>query len=100
MDTDDALSLRDGAHVRGLWPRHSELRTYLTDRSRRINADGWILGFWTGLNSGNASGSQVGKSLDGHGIVDEIAAVCRVRPAQPLDTSAQQVFSELEADGR
>ena len=81
-------------------PGNLSCASYLTDRSSRINADGWLLGFWTGLNIGNASGSQVGKTLNGRGIVDQIAAVCRVRPAEPLYKSAQQVFSELKSDGR
>ena len=81
-------------------PGNLSCATYLNDRSSRINADGWILGFWTGLDIDNESGSQVGKSTTGHGIVDQVAEVCRVRPAEPLYRSVQQVFAELKADGR
>ena len=73
--------------------------TYLQDRSMRINADGWILGFWTGSNRvGTDHG--VGHSTDSRGIVGEVARVCRDQPSVSLFETLKQVFDKMKADGR
>ncbi len=73
--------------------------SYLQDRSMRINADGWILGFWTGSNRAGAE-HDVGHSSDSRGIVGEVARVCRGQPSVSLFETLKQVFDKMKADGR
>ena len=73
--------------------------TYLQDRSMRINADGWILGFWTGSNRAGTD-HGVGHSTDSRGIVGEVARVCRDQPSVSLFETLKQVFDKMKADGR
>ncbi len=73
--------------------------SYLQDRSMRINADGWILGFWTGSNRVGAD-HGVGHSTDSRGIVGEVARICRDQPSVSLFETLKQVFDKMKADGR
>ena len=73
--------------------------TYLQDRSLRINADGWILGFWTGSNNAGEA-HTVGHSTDSRGIVGEVGRVCRLQPSMSLFETEKQVFEKMKSDGR
>lgn len=73
--------------------------SYLQDRSMRINADGWILGFWTGSNRVGAE-HGVGHSTDSRGIVGEVALLCRGQPSVSLFETLKQVFDKMKAEGR
>lgn len=73
--------------------------TYLNDRSMRINADGWMLGFWTGSNRTGET-HTVGKSTDSRGIVGEVARACRDQPSMSLFEMEKQVFDRLKKEGR
>ncbi len=74
--------------------------TYLNDRSLRINADGWILGFWTGMNRSNPDNHQVGKATDSRGLVGEVALSCRSHPATRLFDMERQLYDRMKADGQ
>ena len=73
--------------------------TYLQDRSIRINADGWILGFWTGSNR-TAQEHGVGKSTDSRGIVGEVALACRNHPSVSLFQTEKEVYDRMKGEGR
>ena len=83
--------------------------SYLQDRSMRLNADGWILGFWTDTvladlhwKDSNRAGTEhgVGHSTDSRGIVGEVARVCRDQPSVSLFETLKQVFDKMKAEGR
>ena len=74
--------------------------TYLGDRSMRINADGWILGFWTGSNRKNAETHAVGQSTDSRGIVGEVALACRGRPSATLFQTVSAVYDRMKGENR
>ena len=44
--------------------------------------EGWILGFWSGLNYANAR--TIGQHTDGEGIITEVRKVCATRPSMTL----------------
>ena len=73
--------------------------TYLQDRTLRINADGWILGFWTGMNEENETSHQVGKTTDARGIVAQVAQVCRSQPVVPLYKTVRDIYKQMKSDG-
>ena len=73
--------------------------TYLQDRSLRINADGWILGFWTGMNEEDDTTHQVGKTTDARGIVAQVAQICRAQPVQPLYKTVRDIYKQMKSDG-
>ena len=73
--------------------------TYLNDRSARVNADGWLLGFWTGNNQAGET-HNVGKSTDSRGIVGEVAKACQDQPSVSLFETGKQVFDRLKKEGR
>ena len=74
--------------------------TYLQDRGLRINADGWILGFWTGMNEESQTNHQVGQSTDPRGIVAQVATVCRVQPVVPLYKTVRDLYKQMRDDGK
>ena len=80
-------------------PGNVSCATYLADRSLRINADGWILGFWTGMNFLNEANHTVGKSTEPRGIVAEVTNVCRAQPTIPLYKTEKQVYDQWKSDG-
>ena len=92
-----ALAQSSAMQVYG--PGTSSCATYLQDRSLRINADGWILGMWTGMNR-SAEDHGVGHTSDPRGIVGEIGRVCRGQPSVSLFETTKQVYDKMKADGR
>ncbi len=74
--------------------------TYLNDRSIRINADGWLLGFWTGSNRKSPATHSVGQSTDSRGIVGEVALACRGKPSTTLFDTAKLVYDRMAAENR
>lgn len=74
--------------------------TYLNDRSIRINADGWVLGFWTGSNRTNPTSHTVGQSTDSRGIVGEVALACRGRPSTTLFQTVKEVYDRMKSESR
>ena len=74
--------------------------TYLNDRSIRINADGWILGFWTGSNRANPDTHGVGHTTDSRGIVGEVALACRNRPSTSVFTVEKEVYDRMKGENR
>ena len=102
-----ALGLASPAHAQpaapGLQvygPGSASCATYLGDRSLRINADGWILGFWTGFNFANEANHLVGITSDSRGIVGEVARVCRSQPSVPLYMTVKSVYQTMAAEKR
>src|SRR5262245_44427837 len=55
--------------------------------------EGWILGFWSGLNLANAR--TVGQHTDGEGIIAEVRKVCATRPSMTLVSATFTVYSEM-----
>jgi hypothetical protein len=55
--------------------------------------EGWILGFWSGLNYANAR--TVGQHTDGEGIITEVRKVCASRPSMTLAGATFTVYSEM-----
>lgn len=81
-------------------PGSASCATYLGDRSLRINADGWILGFWTGFNFANEANHLVGITSDSRGIVGEVARICRSQPSVPLYMTVKSVYQTMAAEKR
>ena len=61
--------------------------------------EGWILGYWTGLNVGGRT-NRVGQSTDAKGIVGEVQRECSQRPSIPLWQAAYNVYARLLREGR
>ncbi len=97
MSTVPAWAQSNGMQVYG--PGGASCATYLQDRTLRINADGWMLGFWTGSNNAGET-HTVGHSTDSRGIVGEVARVCRTQPSVSLFETEKQVFEKMKTDGR
>ncbi len=97
MSTVPAWAQSNGMQVYG--PGGASCATYLQDRTLRINADGWILGFWTGSNNAGET-HTVGHSTDSRGIVGEVARVCHTQPSVSLFETEKQVFEKMKSDGR
>jgi hypothetical protein len=55
--------------------------------------EGWILGFWSGLNLANAQ--TVGQHTDGEGIIAGVRKVCATRPSMTLVSATFTVYSEM-----
>jgi hypothetical protein len=55
--------------------------------------EGWILGFWSGLNFANAR--TVGQHTDGEGIIAEVRKVCAARPSMALLNATFTSYSEM-----
>jgi hypothetical protein len=56
--------------------------------------EGWILGFWSGLNYANAR--TVGQHTDGEGIITEVRKGCATRPSMTLAGATFTVYSEMQ----
>ena len=54
--------------------------------------EGWILGFWSGLNLANAR--TVGEHTDGEGIITEVRKASAMRPSMTLVGATFTVYSE------
>lgn len=80
-------------------PGISSCATYLRDKTLKVNADGWILGYWTGMNFEDEANHLVGKSTDSRGIVGAVVQACRAAPAMPLYRVARQVYQEMKEKG-
>ena len=92
-------ALAQSAEMQVYGPGTISCGTYLNDRSIRINADGWILGFWTGSNR-IGENHTVGKSTDSRGIVGEVARTCRDQPSKSIFEIEKQVFDRLKMEDR
>ena len=55
--------------------------------------EGWILGFWSGLNVANAR--TIGQHTDGEGIIAEVRKVCATQPSKTLVTATFTAYSEM-----
>ena len=55
--------------------------------------EGWILGFWSGLNLANAQ--TVGQHTDGEGIIAEVRKVCTARASMTLAGATFAAYSEM-----
>ena len=55
--------------------------------------EGWILGFWSGLNFANAR--TVGQHTDGEGIIAEVRKVCATQPSMTLVKATFTASSEM-----
>jgi hypothetical protein len=55
--------------------------------------EGWMLGFWSGLNYANAR--TVGQHTDGEGIITEVRKVCATRPSMTLAGATFAVYSQM-----
>ena len=55
--------------------------------------EGWILGFWSGLNLANAR--TVGQHTDGGGIIAEVRKVCATRLSMALVNATFTAYSEM-----
>jgi hypothetical protein len=55
--------------------------------------EGWILGFWSGLNYANAR--TVGQHTDGERIITEVRKACATRPSMTLVGATFTVYSEM-----
>lgn len=80
-------------------PGTASCATYLQDRSLRINADGWILGYWTGMNFEDEANHLVGKTTDSRGIVGAVAQACKGAPATPLYKAVRQMYQDMKDKG-
>ncbi len=94
-----ATAWADTTSLQVYGPGTSSCATYLQDRSLRINADGWILGYWTGMNFEDEGNHLVGKTTDSRGIVGAVAQVCHANPALPLYKAERQVYQEMKDKG-
>ena len=62
--------------------------------SQSVNeGEGWILGFWSGLNYANTR--TVGQHTDGEGIITEVRKACATRPSITLVGATFTVYSEM-----
>jgi hypothetical protein len=62
--------------------------------SQSVNeGEGWILGFWSGLNYANTR--TVGQRTDGEGIITEVRKACATRPSMTLVGATFTVYSEM-----
>jgi hypothetical protein len=55
--------------------------------------EGWILGFWSGLNLANAR--TVGQHAAGAEIIAEVRKVCATRPSMTLVNATFTAYSEM-----
>jgi hypothetical protein len=55
--------------------------------------EGWILGFWSGLNYANSR--TVGQHTDGERIIIEVRKACATRPSMTLVGATFTVYSEM-----
>jgi hypothetical protein len=62
--------------------------------SQSVNeGEGWILGFWSGLNYANTR--AVGQHTDGERMIAEVRKVCATRPSMTLAGATVTVYSEM-----
>ena len=94
-----AAARADTAGIQVYGPGSASCATYLQDRSLRINADGWILGYWTGMNFEDEANHLVGKSTDSRGIVGAVAQACRSEPATPLYKAVRDIYNSMKEKG-
>src|SRR5215475_5353320 len=55
--------------------------------------EGWILGFWSGLNLANAR--TIGQHTDGEGIIAEVRKVCATQPSMTLVKATFSAYSKM-----
>src|SRR5262245_39375779 len=55
--------------------------------------EGWILGFWSGLNLANAR--TVGQHTDGEGMIAEVRKTCATLPSMTLVKATFTAYSEM-----
>lgn len=94
-----AQGVKPGSEMQVYGPGTASCATYLNDRSLRFNADGWILGFWTGSNR-VSDNHGVGSSTDSRGIVGEVALACRNHPSVSLFQTEKEVYDRMKGEGR
>ena len=70
--------------------------------SKRINdnfAQAWILGYWSGLNTGvtafTETATSVGSSTDADGIIEEVRLLCRREPSLAIYTATANAYAKL-----
>jgi hypothetical protein len=62
--------------------------------SQSVNeGEGWILGFWSGLNYANTR--TVGQHTDGEAMIAEVRKVCATRPSMTLAGATFTVYSQM-----
>lgn len=64
----------------------------------RVQANNWLIGYWSGLNSGLKS--KVGRSTSAVGILGEIKLLCEKRPSLSLIDAADVVFFQMQGAGQ
>lgn len=69
-------------------------------RTSSSDAEGraYILGWWTGRNSG--LGLSVGETTDGNGIIEEVRLVCRAQPSRHIAEATFEVWEKMRVAGR
>jgi hypothetical protein len=60
----------------------------------RASGEGWILGFWSGLNLAGPN-HQVGQGTDGHAIVAEVERICDRNPSISLQSAVTQHYNAV-----
>ena len=70
--------------------------------AKRINdnfAQAWILGYWSGLNTGvtafTEAATSVGSSTDADGIIEEVRLLCRREPSLAIYTATANAYAKL-----
>ena len=67
---------------------------------REAEAEGWIFGFWSGINLASRTRRDVGSGTDGQGIIAEIKQVCRKDPSLPISDAITVIYNKLYLAGR
>jgi hypothetical protein len=63
-------------------------------------AEGWILGFWTGVNLLNEQDHLVGTGFDGNSIAGEVKKLCADEPSQSLSHATVKAYQKMASKRR
>jgi hypothetical protein len=68
--------------------------------SRGIEADAWVLGYFSSANIVNAQDHNVGSGTDALGIWGEVKLECGANPSELFVAATGKVYEKLEQEGR
>lgn len=70
----------------------------IDDPRRNASMTSWLMGYWSGLNSGLVA--KVGHTATVDAIVAEVEKTCRAQPTLRLHKATEDVYLRLRREGR
>lgn len=64
----------------------------LNTKNSQTGYEGWIMGYWSGLNDGVDKAGRIGASTENNIIIDEVRQECRAFPPHSLRDATLAVF--------